>query len=299
MKNKILTTLGVAFIAQIALAQTGVETATTGFSGPLKWIIYAIVGLMLIITYLLYLVSLKLKRYTTNDPEAPINVAYERRNTWEKLFQLKPLDTDKDTLIDESHDGIYELDNPPPPWFMALFYGSVLFAVVYFVRFSVIKSGMNQDQEYLAEVAQMEAQQVSNLASEDLNIDENSVTQLVAQADIDAGRQIYNQNCKVCHDKDGRGNTGPNLTDEYWKHGGGIKNVYKTIKYGVIEKGMRAWDADLNPKMMQQVSSYILSLQGTNPEGAKGPEGEKWVAPAEDAPASKDSSATGNSVAVN
>jgi cytochrome c oxidase cbb3-type subunit 3 len=75
---------------------------------------------------------------------------------------------------------------------------------------------------------------------------------------------------------------GPNLTDVYWIHGGGIKEVFTTIKYGVVEKGMQSWKKDLKPTEMQQVSSYILSLQGTNPANAKAPQGELWI-PAENA----------------
>lgn len=303
MKHKIALTLIAAAASGQIFAQTAEAAAPAaqgGLSDPLLWIIYLVVGLLLIVTYLLYLVTLNLKKFAKGELASEEQKIYDRRSSWEKIFQLKPLETDKDTIIDEAHDGIYELDNPAPPWFMFLFYGTILFAVIYFVRFSVVKSGPTQEEEYLAEVQQVEAQQASLLAEQDLNVDESNVTYLAAASDIEAGKKIYVQNCKVCHDEGGRGNTGPNLTDEYWKHGGGITNVFKTIKYGVVEKGMRAWKDDLNPKMMQQVSSYILSLEGTNPEGAKPPEGDKWVAPVEDAaPAADTTAKTDNELASN
>lgn len=270
--------------AGTTLSASAAPMLNSGLNDPILWVVYLIAVVLLLIAYLLYLVSQKLKTFINDESQVEL---YERRNFWEKLFQLKPTDTDKDVMIDEPHDGIYELDNPPPPWFMFLFYGTILFAVVYFVRFSVLKTGLNQEQEY--ELAMQLAQEAKASSSEDGDydeIDENNVTVLLAAADIDKGRSIYNQNCRVCHGKDGAGidKSGPNLTDEFWLHGGGATNVYRTIKYGVIEKGMRSWKDDLTPRMMQQVTSYIISLQGTNPEGAQPPQGEKWVEPASDAP---------------
>ena len=86
----------------------------------------------------------------------------------------------------------------------------------------------------------------------------------------------------ACHGDQGGGmpGLGPNFTDEYWLHGGGIKNAFSTIKYGVPQKGMISWQDQLSPAQMQDVASYILSLQGTNPPGAQPPQGEIWVAPA-------------------
>lgn len=303
MKHKIALTL-LAFSVSGQLFAQAAEAAPTaapqgGLSDPLLWIIYIVVGLLLIVTYLLYLVTLNLKKFAKGELQSEEQKMYDSRSSWEKIFQLKPIATDKETIIDEAHDGIYELDNPPPPWFMFLFYGTILFAVVYFVRFSVLKSGPTQEEEYIAEIQQVEAQQASLLAAEDLNVYESNVTLLADAADIEAGKKIYVQNCKVCHDEGGRGNTGPNLTDEFWKHGGGITNVFKTIKYGVVEKGMRSWKDDLNPKMIQQVSSYILSLQGTNPEGAKAPEGDKWVEPAATAPATDTTAKEDKDLALN
>ena len=162
---------------------------------------------------------------------------------------------------------------------MFLFYGCVVIAVIYMGRFLLSDYGYTQEDEYIAEVQAAEAQQNANVASEDLNIDESNIVALTEASALGAGKKIYIQNCKVCHGDGGKGMTGsgPNLTDEYWKHGGGAQNVFKTIKYGVIEKGMASWKETLNPKKMQEVTSYILSLAGTNPEGAKAPEGEKWV----------------------
>lgn len=266
-----------------AFAQSA-ESNTAGLSNPLLWIIYSVAGLLLLITYLLYLISKELKRYVNGESNTVEAKMWDSRSSWEKIFQLKPVGTDKDNIIDEPHDGIYELDNPPPPWFMFLFYGCVVIAAIYFVRFSMTDYGYTQEDEYIAEMKAAEVKLIANVASEDLNIDESNVEALTDAETLASGKKIFVQNCKVCHGNEGKGMTGsgPNLTDEFWKHGGGVINVFKTIKYGVIEKGMASWKDNLNPKKIQDVTSYILSLQGSNPEGAKEPEGVKWEASEEE-----------------
>lgn len=252
----------------------GNEVVNDG-SKYLIWIIYLVIGLLLLITYILYLVSRELKRYVRGES------VDSEQSSIQKLFQIRPTSTDGNVIIDEPHDGIYELDNPPPPWFMFLFYGCILFAVVYFIRFSLTDYGYTQEDEYALE---LKAAEISSLPESKtieaiVNIDESNVVELTDAASIDLGKSIYTQNCKICHGKGGKGmqGSGPNLTDKYWKHGGGVKNVFKTVKYGVIEKGMVPWKDNLSPIKIQQVASYILSLQGTNPEGAKAPEGDLWV----------------------
>jgi cytochrome c oxidase cbb3-type subunit 3 len=93
---------------------------------------------------------------------------------------------------------------------------------------------------------------------------------------ISAGQGIYIQNCVACHGQKGEGSVGPNLTDEYWIHGGGIKNVFKTVQNGVPAKGMISWKSQLSPKQIQQVSSFILTFQGTKPDNGKAPQGDIW-----------------------
>jgi cytochrome c oxidase cbb3-type subunit III len=93
---------------------------------------------------------------------------------------------------------------------------------------------------------------------------------------IENGKTVFNDNnCGSCHRADGGGNAiGPNLTDAYWLHGGHIKDVFTTIKDGVVDKGMPAWGKSLSPQQVRDVTFYILSIQGTNPANAKGPQGE-------------------------
>lgn len=192
-----------------------------------------------------------------------------------KLLSLRPLEEEKDLVMEHKFDGIEELDNPTPPWFMWLFYGTIIFGVAYFLNYHVFKWGLLQDQEYVVEVQQAEAAKAEYLANAANLIDENSVTVSTEPAVISAGMALFNTNCVACHGDKGQGTVGPNLTDEYWLHGGSVNNVFKTIKYGIPEKGMISWEKQLTPKQISEVSNYILSLKGTNPPGAKEPQGEK------------------------
>jgi len=102
-----------------------------------------------------------------------------------------------------------------------------------------------------------------------------NVEQLTDAASLESGKAIFQTNCIACHMADGGGGIGPNLTDNYWILGAGIKNVYQTISEGGRSgKGMIPWKTTLSPEEMQQVASYVLSLQGTTPANPKDPEGE-------------------------
>jgi len=111
-------------------------------------------------------------------------------------------------------------------------------------------------------------------------IDASTVELLTDPADITAGLNIFQANCVACHKADGGGGIGPNLTDNYWILGGGIKNVFNTISEGGRSgKGMVPWKNDFKPSEIAQVASYVLSLQGTTPAEPKEPEGDLWTDP--------------------
>jgi cytochrome c oxidase cbb3-type subunit 3 len=109
-------------------------------------------------------------------------------------------------------------------------------------------------------------------------MDEKTVTLLTDPAALAEGKTIFTTNCAACHRADAGGQIGPNLTDDQWILGGGIKNIFHTLVNGGRDgKGMIAWKGTLKPKEMQKVASYILSLKGSNPKDPKAPEGEVWV----------------------
>jgi len=209
----------------------------------------------------------------------------------EKAWNLVPKDKEADIDLGHEYDGIRELDNSLPPWWLWLFYGTIIWAAVYLWYYHVSDKGPNQEQEYIAAMEMGEAEKAKFLATQADAIDEKTVSLLTAEGDLAEGKEIYTANCLVCHGANGEGTVGPNFTDNYWIHGGSINNLFTTIKYGVPEKGMISWKSQLRPGAMQKVASYILSLQGTNPPNQKAPQGILYEAGS--APVAKDSTAVG------
>jgi len=195
---------------------------------------------------------------------------------WQKVLGLRPIEEEEDLLIDHTYDGIQELDNPTPVWFNALFYSTIVFAIGYLLIYHVFGWGMNQEQEYLAEMQAAEVQRMEYLATSGTNIDENNVELDLSPEMVIPGQEIYLQSCGVCHGNQGEGMIGPNLTDEYWLHGGDIKDIFRVVKYGVPDKGMVPWESSLTPVQIAQVSNFIASIMGTNPPNPKDPQGDKY-----------------------
>lgn len=220
--------------------------------------------------------------------KAPVQ---EERSFMQILTDAKPIEKEADILLDHDYDGIHELDNNLPPWWLWGFYFSIIFAVGYMIRFH-IAGGPSSDEEFQQEMAQAQQEVEAYLATASNLIDETNVELLTAQARLDAGKKIFDANCVACHLADGGGLVGPNLTDAYWIHGGSIEKVFSTIKYGVPAKGMISWKDQLSPSQMQEVASYILSLQGTTPANPKAPEGDLWQETTESTEEQTDTDAT-------
>lgn len=192
---------------------------------------------------------------------------------WNKIMGIRPISEEKDLVIDHEYDGIRELDNPVPIWFNFLFYGTIFFGAVYLFIYQVSGIGMNQDQEYAHEIAVADKERQAYLAASASNVDESTVE---FEPDLAVeGKAIFAANCVACHGGSGEGGIGPNLTDKYWLHGGEIKNIFKTIKYGVPDKGMVPWEQTLSPAQIAQVASYIVTLRDTHPANPKDPQGEE------------------------
>lgn len=202
----------------------------------------------------------------------------EEKGFWEgSLSMAVPVEYESEIMLDHEYDGIRELDNKLPPWWVYMFYATIVFAVVYIVYYQ-FTPGHTQQDEYAAEMALADEQKAAFLANAANNVDENSVTVLTGAA-IENGKATFTSLCVACHAASGGSvpnGVGPNLTDAFWIHGGGINNIFKTIKYGVPTKGMISWESQLSPVQMQEVASYIISLQGSNPANAKEPQGDLW-----------------------
>jgi cytochrome c oxidase cbb3-type subunit 3 len=207
------------------------------------------------------------------DYEEYIKQQKSKPNIWTKLLSLKPLEEEKSLEIPHSYDGIKELNNPIPAWFNFLFYGTLIFAAGYLYYYH-IGDGPGQDEEYATEVVDAEIAKKKFLAKSGTSIDENNVK--IDSSEIVNGKGIFDANCIACHGEKGEGLVGPNLTDEFWLHGGSISDVFKVVKYGVPEKGMVSWEKNLSSKNISEVTNYIMSLKGTNPPNAKAPQGPKY-----------------------
>lgn len=185
-------------------------------------------------------------------------------------------DDEKDILLNHNYDGIMELDNRLPPWWLALFYVTIAFAVFY-VPYYHIFTDWSSAKEYEEEMAAAKKEIAAYQKTHGGGITDETVKLLTDEPSLAEGQKIYAKNCVACHAADGGGGVGPNLTDKYWLHGGGIKNVFHTITNGVPEKGMIAWKTSLTPKQIQQVASYVLvKLQATTPADPKEPQGEPY-----------------------
>jgi len=277
MLRKTLTSLLLSGLAVApALAQTALLPKAGGNEDLFKYTLVILFGILILVLVLLVLIVFQLTLAFGKRKTAVAPVAVEEQATfWQKVMGLKPISKEKDLLLHEDFDGIAELDNPVPGWFNAFFYGTISFGIVYLLVFHVWQSADLQDAEYAKEVQIAEARKQDYLKTVANSIDENSVQMTTSASDLTKGQELFAAQCAACHGQKAEGLVGPNLTDEYWLHGGSISDVFKTVKYGVPAKGMIAWEKQLNPLQMQQVSSYILSLQGSNPPNAKEPQGEK------------------------
>lgn len=224
-------------------------------------------------------IVLKSQGYTTEQIQAEMHsvkkVKKPKSETWNKLLSLRPMAEEKELLIAHDYDGIQELDNPIPGWFMYLFYATIIFGVGYLLNYHVFHLGQLQYDEYKTEMAQADVAKKLYLSKAANQVDENTVKLENDPERLKAGQVIFMQNCKPCHGEHAEGNVGPNLTDDYWLHGSKINDLFKTIKYGVLAKGMPTWEKQLSPKQIADVSSYIKTLHGTSPAGAKEPQGTK------------------------
>lgn len=266
----------------IALAKSFMvyENPFDVYENPLVWL--ALIGFIgvIVLKEMVNVIAYNKAKELQNEKDG---IVPEESNAWIKRLlkswtKAKDIEEEGEIVLDHNYDGIRELDNSLPPWWVYLFYATMIFAVVYLVRFHIL-DGNDQATEYKLAVAEAKAElkKYRENAPVDLITAEN-VTLLTDASDLSRGKAVFNLNCASCHLADGGGSIGPNLTDEYWILGGGIKNVFTTIAQGGRDgKGMIAWNKTLKAADIAKVASYVISLQGTTPAKAKAPQGEIWT----------------------
>jgi cytochrome c oxidase cbb3-type subunit III len=240
----------------------------------LTWALWSVIGMLAAVIWFLSYLLQKLLKELRN----PVVISEEKKESillkWERtLTDARPVELEHDILLDHDYDGIKELDNNLPPWWKYGFYVTIVFALVYLIRFHVTGDGELQDAEYQSELLAAEIKKEEYRKTVADLVDESNVVLLEDISSIGNGRNIFMNNCAACHGSAGEGTVGPNLADDYWIHGGSISDVFKLIKYGNPQKGMIAWQNQLSPKQIQEVASFIKTLKGTNPANGKAAEG--------------------------
>jgi cytochrome c oxidase cbb3-type subunit 3 len=184
---------------------------------------------------------------------------------------------DKDVANRVIHevDGIEEYDNKLPNWWLFTLYGAIFFAIVYWFAYEQTKWADSPLKAYQAEMEQANAEMAAKIKAAGVMTPEALIALSKDKNTVEQGKQVFTTTCAACHRADGGGLVGPNLTDDYWIHGGAPDKIYKTIMVGVPEKGMPAWGPQLGPERVQAAAAYVLTLHGTNVPGGKAPQGDK------------------------
>ncbi len=255
------------------LAQTAVPAVEQG--GDLGKVFH--IGAMLFFLFVFVILLTLIAYHNRTDEEIP---SIMKAWFWISgmLNKSTPIEKENEIILNHDYDGIKELDNLLPPWWKYLFYATIVFSAIYIYNYHISNVWALSEGEYNEEV-RVANQQLNDLAASGAFINEKTVVALKDPASIATGKEIFTRNCTSCHGANAQGIIGPNLTDDYWINGGGIKNVFRTISNGVLDKGMISWKGQLKSSEIQLVASYVLSLKGSKPQNPKAPQGEIWVEP--------------------
>ena len=186
-----------------------------------------------------------------------------------------PNENKQDHLLEHSYDGIEEFDNPMPRWWVYLFWATIIFSILYWFNVPGVGIGKGRLADYNRDMAAAAAAEAKRKAAEPAGASPEQLAAMTKDASVVAlGKQTFTQNCAACHRADAGGQIGPNLTDDYWLHGGAIEQIHKTVVDGVLEKGMPPWGKVLKPNQLDAVVAYVYTLRGTNPPNPKEPQGD-------------------------
>jgi cytochrome c oxidase cbb3-type subunit 3 len=264
-----------SLFAQDAEQAVTSEVSTIGGLAPSTFYIMVSVIFLELLTIIVMLINIKFllkkERNLLITEEEMKRIKETRLSWWDKFNKLKPVSQEAELDTGHEYDGIRELNNRLPPWWLYGFYVTIVFAGIYLWRYHVSHTGPSSAEEYNRSVTRAELKIKEYLKQKGDAVDENTVTLLTAPEDLAEGKRIFGISCATCHKANGAGEVGPNLTDNYWLHGGDVKSIFKTIRYGI--NAMPQWQNQYSNKQIAQVTSYVKSLQGTNPPNPKEPQG--------------------------
>ncbi len=288
-KNGMNTTI-ITIIAFFGIIMAGNQSFALTFYNPgeaalagedMPWLkvenidLYFLLTINIILVIVLFYLR-KMFRNLIALTKKPEELVAEQPQTLKKLYQVLsdvvPIEEEHTILMHHEYDGIRELDNNLPPWWVWMFVATIIFAVVYLFNYHVFKTSDLQIVAYEKEMKKAEREVKAYREKMSMNVDATTATLMTDPADISQGKALFEVNCVSCHEAKGQGKVGPNLTDEYWIHGNDIKDLFKTISEGVAAKGMPAHNSKFNPVQIQQVASFVLSLPYT---AGNAPQGEK------------------------
>lgn len=265
--------------AAAAMAPAATETAgrVGGIDYYTFYIMSTVIFLELVTLFVLFNTFKKILGYERIKAETATVQKLKEPSLFEKMNYTVSIEEEGTIMLDHDYDGIKELDNNLPPWWKYGFYLTIVIGIIYFINYHVTKTAPLQGEEYKISVKQAELEVAEFMRTSANNVDENTVKLLTEASDISAGKDLFIANCSACHGKLGEGTVGPNLTDAYWVHGGGVKDIFKTIKYGWPDKGMKAWKEDFSPMQISQLTTFIKTLAGTNPPNGKEKQGDLYT----------------------
>ena len=272
-----------ALLSVMKISAQDASTATQYI--PIDWSItgdrlnFALLGVIGIevLVMLYFLRWLRVLVLPVSEKKEIAQTASKTNRWWDRFNKSVSIDKEKDVQLDHDYDGIKELDNSLPPWWIYGFYFTILFAGVYMYRYHISKSSPLQVEELAIEKIQAEKDKVAFMATLANNVDETSIAYNPTAELLADGKAIFVKNCVSCHGPEAQGaSIGPNLTDEYWIHKGGIKDIFKTIKNGVQEKGMIPWGQQLSNAQIAAAATFIKSLKDSHPTNPKAPQGDKY-----------------------
>ncbi len=281
--NGIITILAV--ILTIGSLLWSGNSMALSFNGPgeaegdAPWLLVENGDIYLLIAVNLFLVGIVL--YLKSMFNRLLNMVYQRKVN-EKIQKVKPLkklnqvltdvvpiEEEHKILMDHEYDGIRELDNNLPPWWVWGFFFTIVFAFCYLFNYHILGTGDLQYTAYDKEMKKADIEVKAYLSKMSMNVDETNATFMKDGANLSKGKALFETNCVTCHNPKGEGNIGPNLTDKNWIYGYDIKEVFKTIKLGT-PNGMPEHNSKFNPVQIQQVASFVLSLPDTKGKESQG-----------------------------
>lgn len=269
-----LTIIFLLIGSSVFAQETAAVSSTIG--GMSKTMFYTMTSVLFLELFVIVALLINIKFLIKAEKEK-LEIASEARkqrmlNWWDRFNRFRSIEQEADIDLGHEYDGIRELNNRLPPWWLYGFYLTIIIGGIYLWRFHVTHTGPTSKEEFETAVAQADLKIQAYLKAKGEAVDENTVTLLTSAADISEGKQMFVKSCASCHKPDGAGDVGPNLTDDYWLHGSDVKSVFKTIRYGI--NAMPQWQNTYSNKQIAQITAFIKSIHGSNPPGGKAPQGE-------------------------